>query len=59
MEKDMKKANGYLSMVLHTHLPYVNHPENDNYIEEEPIFLLELTGGAVVLANNQKIKLFK
>ena len=32
---------------------------NDNYIEEEPIFLLELTGGAVVLAKNQKIKLFK
>lgn len=38
MEKDMKKANGYLSMVLHTHLPYVNHPENDNYIEEEWLY---------------------
>ena len=25
-------------MVLHTHLPYVNHPENDNYIEEEWLY---------------------
>ena len=32
---------------------------NENYVEEEPIFLVELTGGAVVLAKNQKIKLFK
>ena len=32
---------------------------NENYIEDEPIFLVELTGGAIVLAKNQKIKLFK
>ena len=25
-------------MVLHTHLPYVNHPENDNYIEEKWLY---------------------
>ena len=29
---------GYLCMVLHTHLPYVNHPENDNYIEERWLY---------------------
>lgn len=34
----MKNAKGYLSMVLHTHLPFVNHPENDNYIEEEWLY---------------------
>jgi len=30
----MKNELGYLCMVLHTHLPFVNHPENDNFIEE-------------------------
>ncbi len=34
----MKEAKGYLSMVLHTHLPFVNHPENDNYIEEQWLY---------------------
>ena len=29
---------GYLCMVLHTHLPYVNHPENDNFIEEKWLY---------------------
>ncbi len=29
----MKK--GYLSLVLHAHLPYVRHPENDNFLEEK------------------------
>ena len=34
----MEKNKGYLCMVLHTHLPFVNHPENDNYIEEEWLY---------------------
>ena len=34
----MRKVKGYLCMVLHTHLPFVNHPENDNYIEEEWLY---------------------
>lgn len=25
---------GYLSFVLHAHLPFVRHPENDNFLEE-------------------------
>ena len=25
---------GYLSIVLHAHLPYVRHPEHDNFLEE-------------------------
>ena len=32
---------------------------NENYIEDEPVFLVELNGGAIVLAKNQRIKLFK
>lgn len=34
----MKDYNGYITMFLHTHLPYVNHPENDNYIEERWLY---------------------
>lgn len=26
---------GYLSLVLHAHLPYVRHPEHDRFLEEE------------------------
>lgn len=31
-------AKGYLSLVLHAHLPFVYHPESDNYIEERWLF---------------------
>ena len=37
-EKEEGNLKGYLCMVLHTHLPFVNHPENDNYIEEEWLY---------------------
>jgi 1,4-alpha-glucan branching enzyme len=26
---------GYLSLVLHAHLPYVRHPEWDDFLEED------------------------
>lgn len=29
---------GYLSMILHAHLPFVRHPESENYIEERWLF---------------------
>ena len=32
---------------------------NENFMEDEPIFLIELNGGIIVIAKNQKIKLFK
>ena len=32
---------------------------NENYIEDEPIFLVELIGGILALGKNQRIKLFK
>lgn len=32
------KEKGYLSFVLHAHLPYVRHPEADTYIEERWLF---------------------
>jgi len=29
---------GYLALVLHTHLPYVRHPEHDNFLEERWLY---------------------
>jgi len=35
MKNDPK---GYVSFVLHAHLPFIHHPESDNYLEEEWLF---------------------
>lgn len=29
---------GYFSLVLHSHLPYVHHPEHDSFLEERWFF---------------------
>ena len=29
---------GYLNIILHAHLPYVRHPESEEYIEERWLF---------------------
>ena len=29
---------GYLSLVLHAHLPFVRHPEHDRFLEENWLF---------------------
>ena len=29
---------GYLSLVLHAHLPFVRHPEHDKFLEESWLF---------------------
>ncbi len=34
----MKNVKGYVNFVLHAHLPYIHHPENENYLEEEWLF---------------------
>lgn len=31
-------AKGYLALVLHAHLPYVRHPEKENFLEENWFF---------------------
>ena len=31
----MKNIKGYVNFVLHAHLPYIHHPESENYLEEE------------------------
>ena len=34
----MKNIKGYVNFVLHAHLPYVHHPESENYLEEEWLY---------------------
>ena len=34
----MKEPKGYVSFVLHAHLPFIHHPESENYLEEEWLF---------------------
>jgi len=29
---------GYLSLVLHAHLPFVRHPEHEKFLEENWLF---------------------
>ena len=31
-------AKGYLCFVLHAHLPYVRHPEHENFLEEKWLY---------------------
>lgn len=31
-------ANGYLALVLHAHLPYVRHPEYEDFLEEDWLY---------------------
>ena len=31
-------TQGYLSLVLHAHLPYVRHPEHRDFLEEDWLF---------------------
>lgn len=31
-------VRGYLSLVLHTHLPFVRHPEHDRFLEEDWLY---------------------
>jgi len=34
----MKNIKGYVSFILHAHLPYIHHPESKDYLEEEWLF---------------------
>jgi len=32
------RSKGYLALILHAHLPYVRHPEHDDFLEEDWFF---------------------
>jgi len=34
----MTKEKGYVSFVLHAHLPFIHHPESEDYLEEEWLY---------------------
>jgi 1,4-alpha-glucan branching enzyme len=34
----MAAPNGYLALILHAHLPYVRHPEHDEFLEEDWLY---------------------
>lgn len=34
----MNKEKGYVSFVLHAHLPFVHHPESEDYLEEQWLY---------------------
>lgn len=34
----MSKCLGYVSFVLHAHLPFIHHPESEDYLEEQWLF---------------------
>ena len=46
---------GYLSIVLHAHLPYVRHPEAVTYIEERWLFEAISETYLPLLMNFQKL----
>lgn len=37
-DKGEKMEKGYLALVLHGHLPYVRHPEHDQFLEEDWLY---------------------
>ena len=34
----MTKEKGYVSFVLHAHLPFIHHPESEDYLEEQWLY---------------------
>ena len=38
MSNRSKNIKGYVSFILHAHLPYVHHPESEDYLEEQWFF---------------------
>ena len=34
----MKNVKGYVSFILHAHLPFIHHPESEDYLEEQWLY---------------------
>ena len=34
----MTKEKGYVSFILHAHLPFIHHPESEDYLEEQWLY---------------------
>ena len=52
----MQQKKGYVSFVLHAHLPFIHHPESDDYLEEEWLFEAISETYIPLLINFQKLE---
>ena len=50
-----KQTKGYVSFILHAHLPYIHHPESEDYLEEEWLFEAISETYIPLLLNFQKL----
>ena len=49
------QKKGYVSFVLHAHLPFVHHPESDDYLEESWLYEAISETYIPLLQNFQKL----
>ena len=47
---------GYVGFVLHAHLPFIHHPESENYLEEEWLFEATSETYIPLLTNFKKLE---
>ena len=52
----MTKEKGYVSFVLHAHLPFIHHPESEDYLEEEWLYEAISETYIPLLLNFQKLE---
>ena len=51
----MSNPKGYVSFVLHAHLPFVHHPESEDYLEEQWLYEAISETYIPLLTNFQKL----
>jgi 1,4-alpha-glucan branching enzyme len=51
----MNNPKGYVSFVLHAHLPFVHHPESEDYLEEKWLYEATSETYLPLLTNFQKL----
>ena len=51
----MNNPKGYVSFILHAHLPFVHHPESENYLEEDWLYEAISETYIPLLTNFQKL----
>ena len=51
----MNNPKGYISFVLHAHLPFIHHPESENYLEEQWLYEAISETYIPLLLNFQKL----
>ncbi len=52
----MNKNTGYVSFILHAHLPFIHHPESEDYLEEQWLFEAISETYIPLLLNFQKLE---